>query len=96
VAEIGGARAVAIALFIAGLIFWMRVMFFGVRRDVDVDRFSHRAWPLGAAVALVIAGILLYLRPLVTPAWIASVTLLGLLVGVAAWWATKRSAAHVP
>ena len=92
-AEIGGARAVAVALFIAGLICWMRVMFFGVRRDVDVDRFSHRAWPLGAAVTLVIGGILLYLRPLVTPAWIASVTLLGLLVGVAAWWATKRSAA---
>ena len=91
--DIGGARAIAIALFIAGLMLWMRVMFFGVRRDVDIDRFSHRAWPLGAAVALVIAGILLYARPSVTPGWIASVSLLGLLAGTGAWWATNRSAA---
>lgn len=92
-AEFGTARAVAVALFIGGLLFWMRVMFFGVRHDVGIDRFSHRAWPLGAAVALVIAGILLYVRPVVTPAWIASVSLMGLLAGAAAWWATNRSAA---
>ncbi len=91
--ELDPVRAVAVALFIAGLLFWIRVMFFGVRRDVGVDRFSHRAWPIGAALALVIAGILLYARPLVTPAWIASVSLLGLLAGAAAWWATNRSAA---
>lgn len=68
-------------------------MFFGVRRDVGVDRVDHRAWPLGVAVALVMSGILLYARPLVTASWVGSVSLLGLLTGAAAWWATKRSAA---
>ena len=91
--DIGGARGVAVALFIAGLLFWVRVMFFGVRRDVGGEQTDHRAWPLGVAVALVAAGILLYARPLVTPVWIASVSLLGLLAGGAAWWATSRSAA---
>jgi membrane protein implicated in regulation of membrane protease activity len=84
---------VAVALFIGGLLFWMRVMFFGVRRDVGDDRVDHRAWPLGVAVALVTAGILLYARPSVMAVWIASVTLLGLLAGAAVWWATKRAAA---
>lgn len=92
--DLSSARGVAIALFIAGLLFWIRVMFFGVRRDVGDNRVDHRAWPLGVAVALVTAGILLYARPLVTSLWVASVCLLGLLVGGAAWWATKRSAAH--
>ena len=87
------ARIAAVALFIGGLLFWIRVMFFGVRRDVGVDRVDHRAWPLGMAVALVTSGILLYARPAVTAPWIGSVSLLGLLAGAAAWWAAKRSAA---
>ena len=87
-------RAAAVALFIAGLLFWMRVMFFGVRKQVGDDKIDHRAWPLGVAVALVTAGILLYAHPTVTTVWIASVSLLGLLAGAAAWWATKRSAAQ--
>jgi membrane protein implicated in regulation of membrane protease activity len=91
--DLSSARAVAVALFIGGLLFWIRVMFFGVRREVGEDRVDHRAWPLGVAVALVTAGILLYARPVVTALWIASVSLLGLLIGTAAWWATKRSAA---
>lgn len=86
-------RIVAVALFIGGLLFWMRVMFFGVRRDIGPQHVHHRAWPLGAAVTLVISGILLYLRPIVTPGWTVSVSLLGLLAGGAAWWATNRSAA---
>lgn len=85
-------RGVAIALFLGGLLFWIRVMFFGVRREVGDDRVDHRAWPLGMAVVLAMAGILLYTRPVVTPVWVASVSLLGLLAGAAAWWATKRSA----
>jgi membrane protein implicated in regulation of membrane protease activity len=91
--DLSGARAIAVALFIAGLLFWIRVMFFGVRRDVGMEHTSHRAWPLGLAVALVTAGILLYARPSVTPVWVGSVSLLGLLAGGAAWWATSRSAA---
>jgi membrane protein implicated in regulation of membrane protease activity len=90
---LSSARVVAVALFIGGLLFWSRVMFFGVRRNVGDDRVDHRAWPLGLAVALVTSGILLYARPLVTVWWIGSVSLLGLLVGATAWWATKRSAA---
>lgn len=90
--DLSGARAVAVALFIAGLLFWMWVMFFGVRRETG-DRQTHRPWPLGVAVVLVTAGILLYVRPLVTPAWLTSVSLMGLLAGGVAWWATKRSAA---
>lgn len=85
-------RTIAVALFIAGLLFWIRVMFFGVRRDVGSDQPAHRAWPLGVAVAFVTAGILLYVRPIVTSGWIASVSLLGLFAGGAAWWATERSA----
>ena len=91
--ELSAVRVVAVALFIAGLLFWIRVMFFGVRRDTGTEHVDHRAWPLGVAVALAISGILLYARPVVTPTWIASVSLLGLLAGGGAWWATNRSAA---
>ena len=86
-------RIVAVALFIGGLLFWIRVMFFGVRRDTGNEHVDHRAWPLGVAVVLVMSGVLLYARPVVTTGWIATVSLLGLLAGGAAWWATKRSAA---
>jgi membrane protein implicated in regulation of membrane protease activity len=89
--DLNPVRAVAVALFIAGLLFWMRVMFYGVRREVGQDQVAHRAWPLGVAVALVTAGIALYARPVVTAAWVTSVSLLGLLAGAAAWWATKWS-----
>ena len=85
-------RTVAVALFISGLLLWMRVMFYGVRRDIGQDRVAHRAWPLGLAVALVTVGIALYARPVVTTAWLASVALMGLLAGAGAWWATRWSA----
>lgn len=91
--DLNPVRAVAIALFIAGLLFWMRVMFFGVRRNVGQDQVDHRAWPLGVAVALVTGGIALYARPVVNATWVGSVGLMSLLAGAAAWWATKRSAA---
>ena len=39
-------KYVAIASFLGGLLLWVRVMFFGVRR-VDADRLYHRKWPLG-------------------------------------------------
>lgn len=90
--DFASARTVAAALFIGGLLFWIRVMFFGVRREVG-DSVAHRAWPLGVAVALVTSGSLLYARPQVTVLWIVSVSLLGLLAGAIAWWAIKRSAA---
>lgn len=92
--ELSPVRIVAVALFIGGLLFWIRVMFFGVRRTAGSEQVSHRAWPLGVAVVLAASGILMYARPSVTPAWIASVSLLSLLAGIAAWWATKRSAEH--
>jgi membrane protein implicated in regulation of membrane protease activity len=93
VADYASARTVAVALFIGGLLLWIRVMFFGVRRTHG-DAVAHRAWPLGAAVALVTSGALLYARPMVSGTWIASLTLLGLVAGAAAWWATKRSASR--
>jgi membrane protein implicated in regulation of membrane protease activity len=90
---VNSVRAVAVALFIGGLLFWIRVMFFGVRREVGDDRIDARAWPLGVAVALLTWGIFLYARPVVTAAWTGSVCLMGLFAGASAWRAAKRSAA---
>jgi hypothetical protein len=85
-------RALAVGLFLAGLLLWILVMFFGVQRRIDDERVGHRRWPLAVAALLVIMGVLLYARPVVTPGWIAAVALLGVGTGVGAWWFVKRSA----
>ena len=85
-------RSVAVGLFLAGLLVWILVMFFGVQRRVDDENVVHRRWPLALAALLASVGVLLYLRPVVTPGWIAAVALLGVGAGVGAWWFVKRSA----
>jgi hypothetical protein len=85
-------RATAIAFFLAGLLLWIRVMFFGVQRRVDDDRVDHRRWPLAGAALFATMGILLYARPVVTAAWVATVAIAGLAASVGAWWFVKRSA----
>ena len=85
-------RAVAVGLFLAGLLTWILVMFFGVQRRMDDDRVSHRRWPLALAAWLATMGVLFYARPVVTPGWILAVATLGLGAGLGAWLFVKRSA----
>jgi hypothetical protein len=89
---VNAVQIVAIGLFLAGLLLWIRVMFFGVQHRLDDERVALRRSPLAVSASLVIAGVLLYLRPVVTPAWVAVVALSGLLSGAAAWWFVQRSA----
>ncbi|HET9455586.1 MAG TPA: hypothetical protein VFO66_14980 [Gemmatimonadaceae bacterium] len=88
-------KIVAIASFLAGLLLWVRVMFFGVRR-VDEDRFYHRKWPLAAAAFFMVAGVLLYAAARngpVTAGWIATVVLMAFVAAGGAAWLVQRSAA---
>lgn len=84
-------RAVAVGLFLAGMLLWIRVMFFGVQKRIDDDRVDHRRWPLAGSALLVSMGAMLYARPVVTPTWMAAVALVGLAAGLGAWWFVKRS-----
>src|SRR6185503_14118423 len=86
-------RELAVGLFLAGLLLWILVMFFGVQRRIDDEHVAHRGWPLAVSALLVISGMLLYARPIVTPGWITTVALLGIGAGVGAWAFVKRSAA---
>jgi membrane protein implicated in regulation of membrane protease activity len=86
-------RVVAIAAFLAGLLLWVRVIFFGVRR-VREDRLYHRKWPLALSAFLVVAGALLYARARlgpVTPGWAATVLLIAVLSAAGAWWIVQHS-----
>jgi hypothetical protein len=85
-------RAIAAGLFLAGLLIWILVMFFGVRRRLDDEQVDHRRWPLALSALLTTAGVLLYVRPSVTPGWMAAVAVVGLAAGAGAWWFVKRSA----
>ena len=85
-------RVVAVGLFLAGLLLWILVMFFGVQRRIDDDRVGHRRWPLAVSALLATMGILLYARPVVTGGWIMAVAILGVFAGIGAWWFVKRSA----
>jgi hypothetical protein len=86
-------RAVAVGLFLGGLLLWIRVMFFGVQKRIDDDIVAHRGWPFAGSASLVVMGVMLYARPVVTPGWIVTVALVGLIAGLGAWWFVKRSAA---
>ncbi len=90
-------RAVAVILFLAGLLLAVRVMFFGVRRVAE-ERLYHRAWPLALAAWLMVVGAMTYSRadnagPRVTAGWLATVLILGGLAGAGARWVVRRSAA---
>ena len=83
--------------FLAGLLLAVRVMFFGVQRQLDDEHRAHRAWPLALAACLVAIGALLYARSAgtrgVTGGWLGEVVLVALVAGAGAWWLVKRSAA---
>jgi hypothetical protein len=85
----------AVGAFVAGLLLWIRVMFYGVRR-VDADRMVHRASPFAASAFLVVAGVMLYARvrnaPLTT-GWAIAVALAAFAAALGAWWLVRRSAA---
>lgn len=88
-------KHVAVAAFIGGLLLWMRVMFFGVRK-VEKDQLVHRAGPFAASAFFVVGGVMLYARvrsaPL-TAGWAVMVILAAGIAALGAWWFVRRSAA---
>ncbi len=88
-------KYLAIGAFVAGLLLWIRVMFFGVRK-VDQDRMIHRGWPLALSAFLVVGGTMLYARvrsaPL-TGQWTIAIVAAASVAALAAWWLVRRSAA---
>lgn len=94
-------RAAAVALFLGGLLLWVRVMFFGVRRQIDADRIAHRRWPLASAAFFAVAGAALYVATTRAQGsadgltWRAGglVLLAGVLAAAGAAWLVQRSAA---
>ena len=87
-------RAIAVSAFLAGLLLAVRVMFFGVRRQLSEELNYHRKWPLAIAAFMVIAGAMLYARAdRVTAEWLAAVVLSGVIAGFGAWKLVEKSAA---
>lgn len=87
-------RVIAVASFLAGLLLAVRVMFFGVRRQLGEEQLYHRKWPLSFAAFLTVAGAMLYARAdRVTGAWIATVILSGAVAAWGAWKLVEKSAA---
>ena len=87
-------RAIAAAAFLAGLLLAVRVMFFGVRRQLSEERLDHRRWPLAIAAFLAVAGAMLYARAdRVTSGWLAAVVLSAVAAGLGAWKLVEKSAA---
>lgn len=87
-------RTIAVATFLAGLLLAVRVMFFGVRRQLSEELLLHRKWPLAIAAFSVVAGAMLYLRAdRVTFAWLGAVLLSGGVAALGAWKLVAKSAA---
>jgi len=86
-------KTLAVIFLLAGLLLGVRVMFFGVQRKLDDNHLLHRRWPLALAALLILAGILLYTRPVVTAGWITAVVSIGLVAAAGAWWLVQHSAA---
>ena len=87
-------KYIGVAAFLIGLLLWIRVMFFGVRR-VEHERQYHRRSPLAAAAFFLVGGAVLYLRARagpVTPGWTAAVVLMAAASAAGAWWLVHRSA----
>ena len=89
-------RLFGILLFGAGLVFGIRVMFFGVQRKVGQDRMVLLRWPLALAGMLLLSGFLFYVQAKsdgeVTTLWFGLVALVAVGAAVAAWLFVKRSA----
>lgn len=87
-------KALAICLFLSGLLLAVRVMLFGVQKRLSEEHLDHRKWPLALAAFLAVTGASLYARAdRVTAGWIATVVLSGMVAGISAWMLVKRSAA---
>ncbi len=90
-------RVAAAVVFAVGLLLAVRVMFFGVRRQLGAHEFADRSFPLALAAALVAAGSLLYARVAlghnVTAGWSVGVVLVGAVAGIGAWWLVRLSCA---
>lgn len=82
-----------VAALVAGLLLFVRVMFFGVRH-VEGERLHHRRWPLALAAFLMVTGASVYARAAdASAAWFAVSIVLGLGAAAVAWWWIGRSAA---
>lgn len=87
-------RGIAVAAFLAGLLLAVRVMFFGVRRQLGEEQLHHRKWPLAIAASLIVAGAMLYARgDDVTAGWLLAVLGSGALAALGAWKLVEKSAA---
>lgn len=87
-------RGIAVAAFLAGLLLAVRVMFFGVRRQLGEEQLHHRKWPLAIAALLAVMGAMLYARAdNVTAAWLITVLLSGAVAALGAWKLVEKSAA---
>src|SRR5262245_9617 len=89
-------KTLALVLFGSGLLLAVRVMFFGVRRDIGGDAFGTREWPLAIAAILIAGGALLYFELWraggVTFGTGAAVFTLSMLAGGTARWVVRQSA----
>ena len=87
-------RVIAVAAFLTGLLLAVRVMFFGVRRQLSEEQPYHRKWPLAIAALLSVSGAMLYARAgRVTAGWLTAVVLSGAVAALGAWKLVERSAA---
>jgi murein DD-endopeptidase MepM/ murein hydrolase activator NlpD len=88
-------KSVAVAAFLAGLLLWVRVMFFGVRRQVGEHVLHHRRWPLALSAFLVVAGVLGYWRAgtAMSTGWAILILSAAALAGLGAWMLVAKSAA---
>jgi hypothetical protein len=87
-------RAIAVAAFLGGLLLWVRVMFFGVRRQITETQLDHRKWPLALAAFLIVAGVMLYVRSdsSLTVPWALATLAAALAAGAGAWALVVKSA----
>ena|SRR5688572_20427359 len=87
-------KVLAVGAFLSGLLLWVRVMFFGVRRQVDEHVLDHRKWPLALAALLIVAGAMLYPRADdMTSAWALATAVASLAAAAGAWALVVKSAA---
>jgi hypothetical protein len=88
-------KFLAVGAFLTGLLLWVRVMFFGVRRQVDEQVLEHRKWPLALAALLTVAGVMLYAKADqgMTLTWALLTATVSLLAAAGAWMLVVKSAA---
>lgn len=87
-------RGIAVAAFLVGLLLAVRVMFFGVRRQLSEDLLYHRKWPLAIAAFLAVGGAMLYPRADdVTTGWALAVLGTAAVAALGAWKLVEKSAA---